>query len=172
MATVHTWSTPFGWVGSLPECGRVLLDAVNLSSFQGKNLPFLLPVFEHECANHTRALRSFGSRKQIRRCSGAVEKRDAGSHWNPNSVLAPVLLPSARFHRKLSTTRPQVDTSADKTDNEDQRLDGVEYARPKRATIAGTVDCIWDRSRSRWTALRMTRCRFLRGKGHQSFFLP
>ena len=102
----------------------------------------------------------------------AIEQRDAGCHWNPNSVLPPVLSPSVRFHRKLSTTRPQVDTSADKTGNEDQRLDGVEYARPKRAIGAGIVGCTWGMSRPRWTALRMTRCRFLRGKGHQSFFLP
>ena len=73
-----------------------------------------------------------------------VEPEFIDAVWQSNSAmlvvigiltetLHPVLPPSVRLHRKLSMTRPREDTSADKTDTEDQRLDGARYARPRRA---------------------------------------
>src|SRR5215467_14028465 len=90
----------------------------------------------------------------------------------PNSILLRVPQLTLRSRCDLSTTRRQLKTNADKTGNEGQRRDGAGYVRPKTATTAESVYRTWGKSPPKCTVLRMTRCRFLRGKGHQSCVLP
>jgi|SRR5215472_14846103 len=89
-----------------------------------------------------------------------------------SSILPPVRQLTLRPRCDLPTTLRQLKTNADRADNGEQRLGAAEFVIPKTAVGAETGGGTLDTPPSKWTALHMIRCKLLRGKVHQSFFLP